>query len=110
MKVGRKVIAVGKETKLYITSDGWVYISLQKYTPFIFKVTYLTFLQTAPQSIRFLMEFSSSNFVTGRNRVGMVPMCFVLNADVTATLLAGRTFCQISQPDDNIILCNLMSF
>jgi hypothetical protein len=109
MEVGQKIIAVGKETALYIMSDGWVYISLQKYTPFVLKVSYVTFLQASPQTIRFsieiitlstFLEFSFIDFVTGPNKFGTVPMCFGLSAHVvTATILAGRTFRQISQPD-----------
>ena len=109
MEVGQKIIAVGKETTLYIMSDGWVYISPQKYTPFVLRVSYVTFLQASPQTIRFsleiitlptFLEFSFIDFVTGPNKVGIVPTCFALSADVvTATILAGRTFCQISQRD-----------
>jgi len=39
MEVGQKIKAVGKETTLYIMSDGWVYNSLQKYTTLILKAT-----------------------------------------------------------------------
>jgi hypothetical protein len=108
MEVGQKIIAVGKDTTLYIMSDGWVYISLQKYTPFVLKVSYVTFLQASAQSIGFsieiitlrtFLEFSFINIVTGPNKVEKVPICLGLSADVvTATVLAGRTFCQISQP------------
>jgi hypothetical protein len=56
MEVGQKIKAVGKETTLYIMSDGWVYSSLQKYTTLILKVSYINLLQASPQSIRFSIE------------------------------------------------------
>jgi hypothetical protein len=56
MEVGQKIKAVGKETTLYIMSDGWVYSSLQKYTTLILKVSYINLLQAFPQSIRFSIE------------------------------------------------------